>query len=57
MPEIIIEQGQEIINYINMLNLAYKISEYSLPQNFKLYLRKQFFGNKAKKYFWKNKIQ
>lgn len=32
----------------------YKISDYSLPQNFKLYLRKQFFGNKAKKYF-KNK--
>jgi hypothetical protein len=32
----------------------YKISDYSLPQNFKLYFRKQFFGNKAKKYF-KNK--
>ena len=25
----------------------YKISDYSLPQNFKLYLRKKFFGNKA----------
>ncbi|WP_265442765.1 IS701-like element ISCth16 family transposase [Acetivibrio straminisolvens] len=32
----------------------YKISEYSLPLNFKLYLRKQFFGQKAKKLF-KNK--
>ncbi len=32
----------------------YKISDYSLPQNFKLYLRKQFFGNKANKCF-KNK--
>jgi hypothetical protein len=32
----------------------YKISEYSLPIDYKLYLRKQFFGNKAKKYF-KNK--
>jgi hypothetical protein len=32
----------------------YKVSEYSLPLNFKLYLRKQFFGNKAKRHF-KNK--
>ena len=32
----------------------YKISDYSLPQNYKLYLRKNFFSNKAKKYF-KNK--
>ena len=28
-----------------------KISDYLLLQNFKLYLRKQFFGNKAKKHF------
>jgi len=34
----------------------YKISEYSLPLNYKLYLRKQYFGKKAKKYF-KNKQQ
>lgn len=34
----------------------YKISEYSLPLNFKLYLRKQFFGQKSKKLF-KNKQQ
>jgi hypothetical protein len=34
----------------------YKISDYSLPLNFKLYLRKQFFGKRAKKYF-KNKQQ
>ena len=32
----------------------YKISEYSLPLECKLYLRKQFFGSKAKKNF-KNK--
>lgn len=32
----------------------YKVSEYSLPLNFKLYLRKQFFGKKAKRHF-KNK--
>lgn len=29
----------------------YKISEYSMPLNFKLYLREQFFGKKAKKLF------
>lgn len=34
----------------------YKVSEYSLPLSFKLYLRKQYFGKKAKKYF-KNKQQ
>jgi len=34
----------------------YKVSDYSLPLNYKLYLRKQYFGNKAKKYF-KNKQQ
>ncbi len=34
----------------------YKISEYSLPLNFKLYLRKQFFGTKTKRLF-KNKQQ
>lgn len=34
----------------------YKIADYSLPQNFKLYLRKQHFGKRAKKYF-KNKQQ
>lgn len=32
----------------------YKISEYSLPQGYKLYLRKEFFGKRAKKHF-KNK--
>lgn len=32
----------------------YKVSEYSLPLNYKLYLRKQFFGKRAKKLF-KNK--
>ena len=32
----------------------YKIADYSLPLNFKLYLRKQFFGTKAKRHF-KNK--
>ena len=32
----------------------YKIADYSLPLNFKLYLRKQFFGSKAKRHF-KNK--
>ncbi|GAE90684.1 hypothetical protein JCM21531_4317 [Acetivibrio straminisolvens JCM 21531] len=32
----------------------YKISECSLPLNFKLYLRKQFFDKKVKKLF-KNK--
>lgn len=32
----------------------YKVSEYSLPLNFKLYLRKQFLGKKAKIHF-KNK--
>ncbi|MFZ5351136.1 MAG: IS701 family transposase [Bacillota bacterium] len=34
----------------------YKVSEYSLPQNYKLYLRKQYFGKKDKKHF-KNKHQ
>jgi len=34
----------------------YKVSEYSLPLNFKLYLRKQYFGKRANKYF-KNKHQ
>lgn len=34
----------------------YKVSEYSLPINFKLYLREQFFGKKAKKLF-RNKQQ
>ena len=34
----------------------YKISEYSLPLDYKLYLRKQFFGTKAKKLF-RNKQQ
>ncbi|MCR4435758.1 MAG: IS701 family transposase [Clostridiales bacterium] len=34
----------------------YKISDYSMPLNFKLYLREQFFGKKAKKLF-KNKQQ
>lgn len=32
----------------------YKIADYSLPLSFKLYLRKEFFGSRAKKYF-KNK--
>jgi hypothetical protein len=32
----------------------YKIADYSLPLNFKLYLRKQYFGSKAKRHF-KNK--
>ena len=32
----------------------YKIADYSLPLSFKLYLRKDFFGNRAKRYF-KNK--
>lgn len=32
----------------------YKVADYSLPLNFKLYLRKQFFGSKAKRHF-KNK--
>ncbi|GAE90982.1 hypothetical protein JCM21531_4650 [Acetivibrio straminisolvens JCM 21531] len=107
MPDIIIEQSQEVIDYINLLKLPisgvlknhivnmvsgiittegnknisndslskkdnstkkiegldfhhshshhcvvtshYKISEYSLPLNFKLYLKKQFFGQKVKK--------
>ena len=32
----------------------YKIAEYSVPLNFKLYLKKEFFDKKARKYF-KNK--
>jgi hypothetical protein len=32
----------------------YKIADYSLPLHFKLYLRKQYFGSKAKRHF-KNK--
>ncbi|MCX7921559.1 MAG: IS701 family transposase [Clostridia bacterium] len=34
----------------------YKVSEYSLPQSYKLYLRKQCFGKNVKKHF-KNKQQ
>lgn len=43
-----------------MVTSHYKIFEYSLPLSFKLYLRKQFFGNKAKKLLkklFKNKQQ